>query len=90
MNRAREPTFARLARGRNVRAPKSSRIFRPRDGQSSLEIAPFQCQIMPSTVVIFGIPRGRSAILAKADLRHQEARAAFVNAGGETLLGVDG
>ena len=31
-----------------------------------------------------------NATLAKADLRHQEARAAFVNAGGETLLGVDG
>ncbi len=31
-----------------------------------------------------------NAILAKAELRHQEARAAFVNAGGETLLGVEG
>jgi len=31
-----------------------------------------------------------NATLAKADLRHQEARTAFVNAGGETLLGVDG
>ena len=31
-----------------------------------------------------------NAILAKAELRHQDARAAFVNAGGETLLGVEG
>ena len=30
-----------------------------------------------------------NAILAKAELRHQEARAAFVNAGGETLLGTE-
>ncbi len=30
-----------------------------------------------------------NAILATAELRHQEARAAFVNAGGETLLGVE-
>ena len=35
--------------------------------------------------------RGRqdfNAILEKAERRHHEARAAFVNAGGETLLGV--
>ena len=31
-----------------------------------------------------------NAILEKAERRHQEARAAFVNAGGETLLGVEG
>lgn len=31
-----------------------------------------------------------NATLAKAQLRHQKARTSFVNAGGETLLGVEG